>query len=110
MHTDCFALLDDASTPGAGSRLYTGLAAVLRCTEGEQWPALLQGLQGALERGQYAVSVCSYELGAHLLAMPPCAAISGAPPLAQVLVFDQCTQLSQDEVARWLDERVRADA
>ena len=106
MHTDCFALLDDASTPGAGSRLYTGLAAVLRCTEGEQWPALLEGLQGALERGQYAVSVCSYELGAHLLAMPPRAAGPGAPPLAQVLVFEHCTQLSQDEVQQWLDARV----
>ncbi|MGV8867321.1 MAG: aminodeoxychorismate synthase component I [Janthinobacterium svalbardensis] len=109
MHTDCFALLDDASTPGAGSRLYTGLAAVLRCTEGEQWPALLEGLQGALERGQYAVSVCSYELGAHLLAMPPRAAGPGAPPLAQVLVFEHCTQLSQEEVQQWLAERVPAN-
>ncbi|MEX0142677.1 aminodeoxychorismate synthase component I [Massilia sp. LMS1-1-1.1] len=110
MHTDCFALLDDASTPGAGSRLYTGLAAVLRCSEGEQWPALLEGLQEALQRGQYAVSVCSYELGAHLLAMPPRAASLDAPPLAQVLVFEHCTQLSQDEVAQWLDARVDADA
>ena len=110
MHTDCFALLDDASTPGAGSRLYTGLAAVLQCTEGDAWPALLEGLQAALKRGQYAVSVCSYELGAHLLAMPPRAAGSDAPPLAQVLVFEHCTQLSQDEVAQWLDARTRADA
>lgn len=31
--------------------------------------ALLEGLQAALQRGQYAVSVCSYELGAHLLAI-----------------------------------------
>nr|WP_314605750.1 aminodeoxychorismate synthase component I [uncultured Janthinobacterium sp.] len=110
MHTDCFALLDDASTPGAGSRLYTGLAAVLRCSEGQQWPTLLEGLQEALQRGQHAVSVCSYELGAHLLAMPPRAASLGAPPLAQVLVFEHCTQLSQDEVAQWLDARVDADA
>ena len=110
MHTDCFALLDDASTPGAGSRLYTGLAAVLQCTEGQAWPALLEGLQEALQRGQYAVSVCSYELGAHLLAMPPRAAGIDAPPLAQVLVFDHCTQLSRDEVAQWLDARVHADA
>ena len=104
MHTACFALLDDASTPGAGSRLYTGLAAVLQCTEGEAWPALLEGLQEALNRGQYAVSVCSYELGAHLLAMPPRAASPGAPPLAQVLVFEQCTHLSQDAVAQWLEQ------
>ena len=106
MHTDCFALLDDASTPGAGSRLYTGLAAVLQCTEGDGWPGLLEGLQAALKRGQHAVSVCSYELGAHLLAMPPRAASPGAPPLAQVLVFEHCTQLSQDEVQQWLDARV----
>ena len=110
MHTDSFALLDDASTPGAASRLYTGLAAVLQCAEGSGWPALLEGLQAALKRGQYAVCVCSYELGAHLLAMPPRAACIDAPPLAQVLVFDHCTQLSQDDVAQWLDERVRADA
>ena len=110
MPTACFALLDDASTPGAGSRLYTGLAAVLQCTEGQQWPALLEGLQGALDRGQYAVSVCSYELGAHLLAMPPRAASVDAPPLAQVLVFEHCTQLSQDEVAQWLVEHAPATA
>ncbi|MGK5052906.1 aminodeoxychorismate synthase component I [Janthinobacterium sp. RB2P8] len=110
MHSDCFALLDDASTPGAGSRLYTGLAAVLQCTEGSAWSAMLEGLQAALKRGQHAVSVCSYELGAHLLAMPPRAAGINAPPLAQVLVFDHCTQLSQDDVAQWLAERVHADA
>ncbi|ATD59069.1 aminodeoxychorismate synthase, component I [Janthinobacterium svalbardensis] len=109
MHTDCFALLDDASTPGAGSRLYTGLAAVLQCTEGDGWPALLEGLQAALKRGQYAVSVCSYELGAHLLAMPPHPAGIDAPPLAQVLVFEHCTQLSQEEVQQWLAERVPAN-
>ncbi|KAB8063291.1 aminodeoxychorismate synthase component I [Janthinobacterium violaceinigrum] len=110
MPADCFALLDDASTPGAGSRLYTGLAAVLQCTEGSGWPALLAGLQEALQRGQHAVSVCSYELGAHLLAMPPRAAGIDAPPLAQVLVFEHCTPLSQDEVLQWLDQRAPATA
>ena len=110
MPTDCFALLDDASSPGAGSRLYTGLAAVLQCTEGQAWPALLDGLQDALHRGQHAVSVCSYELGAHLLAMPPRAASPDAPPLAQVLVFEHCTLLSQDEVAQWLAKHAPATA
>ena len=110
MHTDCFALLDDASAPGAGSRLYTGLAAVLRCSGGGEWPTLLEGLQEALKRGQYAVSVCSYELGAHLLAMPPRATGADAPPLAQVLVFEHCQQLSQEAVTQWLDDRVPAAA
>ena len=79
MRADCYALLDDAASPGAGSRLYTGLAGVLRCDAIEQWPALLDGLQAALQRGLYAVTVCSYELGAHLLAMPPRAADRGTP-------------------------------
>src|SRR5476649_335635 len=102
MHPDCFALLDDASASGAGSRLYTGLVAVLRCETADEWPALLDAMEAALARGQYAVSVCSYELGAHLLEMPPRDAVVGAPPLAQILVFDHCQQLSQDEVAQWL--------
>ncbi|OYO31627.1 aminodeoxychorismate synthase component I [Janthinobacterium sp. PC23-8] len=102
MRPDCYALLDDAASPGAGSRLYTGLAGVLRCDAIEQWPALLGGLQAALQRGLYAVTVCSYELGAHLLAMPPRAADRGTPALAQVLLFAQCRQLSQIEVAQWL--------
>ncbi|OBV39485.1 aminodeoxychorismate synthase component I [Janthinobacterium psychrotolerans] len=106
MSTDCYALLDDAASPGAGSRLYTGLAGVLRCEEGGQWPALLDGLQAALKRGLYAITVCSYELGAHLLAMPPRVADHDAPPLAQVLLFDSCQQLSQDEVAQWLAAQV----
>ena len=105
MHPDCFALLDDASAPGAGSRLYTGLVEVLRCDKAGEWPALLEAMQAALARGQYAVSVCSYELGAHLLDMLPRAAVVNAPPLAQILVFEHCQQLSQDEVAQWLADR-----
>ena len=102
MRADCYALLDDAASPGAGSRHYTGLAGVLRCDSSEQWPALLDGLQAALKRGLHAVTVCSYELGAHLLAMPPRAAGEDAPPLAQVLLFEHCAHWSQIEVAQWL--------
>ena len=102
MRAGCYALLDDAASPGAGSRLYTGLAGVLRCDAGAQWPALLDGLQAALKRGLHAVTVCSYELGAHLLAMPPRTADGAAPPLAQVLLFEHCAHWSQSEVAHWL--------
>lgn len=108
MSTDCYALLDDAASPGAGSRLYTGLAGVLRCDAIEQWPALLDGLQAALQRGLHAVTVCSYELGAHLLAMPPRAAGEDAPPLAQVLLFEHCAHWSQIEVAQWLQAQAVA--
>ena len=108
MRADCYALLDDAASPGAGSRHYTGLAGVLRCDSGAQWPALLDGLQAALKRGLHAVTVCSYELGAHLLAMPPRAAGEDAPPLAQVLLFEHCAHWSQLEVAQWLQAQAVA--
>ena len=109
MRADCYALLDDAASPGAGSRHYTGLAGVLRCDSREQWPALLDGLQAALKRGLHAVTVCSYELGAHLLAMPPRAAGEDAPPLAQVLLFEHCAHWSQLEVAQWLAAQASLD-
>ncbi|MGK5026961.1 aminodeoxychorismate synthase component I [Janthinobacterium sp. RB2R34] len=110
MRADCYALLDDAASPGAGSRLYTGLAGVLRCDAGEQWPALLDGLQAALKRGLYAVTACSYELGVHLLAMPARALAGAAPPLAQVLLFEHCQHLTQEEVLQWLATQAAAGA
>ncbi|NVD96774.1 bifunctional anthranilate synthase component I family protein/class IV aminotransferase [Massilia sp. BJB1822] len=109
----CFALLDDAS-PGDAlaprSRLYTGHAATLSCSDSAHWPQLLDQMQAALARGQYAVSLCSYELGGHLHSLPPRAAQDGQPPLAQILLFERCELLGQAEVAAWLAERSREEA
>ncbi|MGZ8302832.1 MAG: aminodeoxychorismate synthase component I [Telluria sp.] len=110
-HADCFALLDDASpdaSPDAGqarSRLYSGCSAVLRCDDMAGWPALLAGMQAALARGQYAVTVLAYELGTHMLGI---AARHAYAPLAQVLLFDRCEHLAQDEVAAWLAAQTAA--
>ena len=99
---DCFALLDDASAADsaqARSRLYTGFAGSIACDDGAGWPALLDALQEALGRGLYAVSLLSYELGAHLLGI----AVQTTPaPLAQVLLFARCDHLSAPQVAAWL--------
>jgi para-aminobenzoate synthetase/4-amino-4-deoxychorismate lyase len=123
MNDEVFALLDDASpegmqstqAPDARSRLYTGHTATLRCDDIGQWPQLLAQMQAALTRGEYAVTVCSYELGAELLelgavaataaAAPPSADALPPPPLAQVLLFKNCTQLSASEVGDWLAAR-----
>ena len=132
MNTEVFALLDDASPDGseqARSRLYTGHAGTLRARDIGEWPLLLEQMQQALSRGQYAVSLCSYELGAALLdiaapagtsplaprvvATPAhapqqpggAASASVAPSLAQVLLFDQCSLLSAAEVGDWLAAR-----
>ncbi|MDP3672484.1 MAG: aminodeoxychorismate synthase component I [Telluria sp.] len=103
--TQCFALLDDASAaaPGqAGSRLYTGYAGTLACLDANGWPAMLDALQEALARGLHAVSLLTYELGAHLLGVGA-HAVDAA--LAQVLLFEQCEHLSPAQVAAWLAAR-----
>jgi para-aminobenzoate synthetase/4-amino-4-deoxychorismate lyase len=112
MNAECFALLDDASPAADGavvatSRLYTGHVATLRCDAIAGWPALLERMQAALARGQYAVALCSYELGEQLLAIDgvqPATAPAGAP-LAQVLLFQHCILMSAAEVGDWLAAR-----
>jgi para-aminobenzoate synthetase/4-amino-4-deoxychorismate lyase len=109
-HPDCFALLDDASGADpqhARSRLYTGHAGTLSCVDAGAWPHLLAEMQAALARGLYAVPVLSYELGGHLLGID---VHRLAGPLAQVLLFDTCTQMSPSEVAAWLADRAHVDA
>ena len=116
MNTECFALLDDASPDGseqARSRLYTGHVATLRCADIAQWPQVLEQMQAALLRGQFAVSLCSYELGAELLEIGAAqtahavaaADTDAAAPLAQVLIFERCEQLSAQQVGDWLAAR-----
>ncbi|MBC7859488.1 MAG: chorismate-binding protein, partial [Burkholderiaceae bacterium] len=109
MTADCFALLDDAGTPGAASRLYTGHAATLVCRDGAGWPQLLGEMERHLRQGRHAVALCAYELGIHLQGLPASAAATGEA-LARVLVFEQCRRLSQAQVAAWLAERAARDA
>jgi para-aminobenzoate synthetase/4-amino-4-deoxychorismate lyase len=111
MNTEVFALLDDASPQGpqtgSRSRLYTDHTGTLRCDDIAQWPQLLDRMQAALARGEYAVSVCSYELGEALLALAPDKAPprARATPLAQILLFRDCALLTAAEVGDWLAAR-----
>ncbi|WP_373989823.1 aminodeoxychorismate synthase component I [Duganella sp. BuS-21] len=110
MTTEVFALLDDASPEatqaGSRSRLYTGHTATLRCEDIAAWPQVLEQMQAALARGEYAVSVCSYELGEQLLALAPAQVPTArSVPLAQILLFNCCTLLTAAEVADWLAAR-----
>ncbi|MYM69419.1 aminodeoxychorismate synthase component I [Pseudoduganella sp. FT55W] len=110
MNTEVFALLDDASPEatqtGSRSRLYTGHTGTLRCDDIAQWPQVLEQMQVALARGEYAVTVCAYELGEELLALDaPRRARHANAPLAQVLLFNDCALLSPSEVGDWLAAR-----
>src|SRR5690606_22958395 len=99
--TDCFALLDDcdASTTDARSRLYTNYLGSLVCQDVDQWPALLQQMQQALQQGRFAVCLFSYELGAALHDIAP---LGADQALAEVLLFEGCEQLSAEQVSAWL--------
>jgi para-aminobenzoate synthetase/4-amino-4-deoxychorismate lyase len=106
-HPDCFALLDDASgAEGARSRLYTGHADTLRCTDAAGWPELVARMQAALAGGLYAVPVLTYELGAQLLGIGTHAT---AAPLATVLLFSRCEHLTAAEVGDWLATRSKSE-
>ena len=106
--TDCFALLDDsaASTAEPRSRLYTGYVGELTCAQASELPMLLEQMQRALRDGRHAIGLFSYELGADLIGVAH--AVSDWP-LAQVLLFERCEQLSAEEVGRWLDKEAAKD-
>jgi para-aminobenzoate synthetase / 4-amino-4-deoxychorismate lyase len=114
MNAEVFALLDDASPDGlaqARSRLYTGHVATLRC-DGHggagAWRAVLAQMAVHLAQGRHAVTLCAYELGAHILGMQPHAAAGAGAPTARVLIFEHCALLSQGDVAAWLAARAGA--
>jgi len=100
---EVFALLDDARAVGeARSRLYSGHAGTLTCEDAAGWPALLAALSHALRDGLHAVPLLTYELGAHLQDLP---ARPVAGPLARVLLFTHCEQMTGEQVASWLATR-----
>ncbi|MEW7848651.1 aminodeoxychorismate synthase component I [Massilia aurea] len=104
---EVFALLDDArATHAARSRLYSGHAGTLTCTDADGWLSLLAALQDALRQGLYAVPLLAYELGA-LLQKLPARPVNG--PLAQVLLFSHCDHLTGEQVASWLATRSAGD-
>ncbi|TWI62920.1 para-aminobenzoate synthetase/4-amino-4-deoxychorismate lyase [Pseudoduganella lurida] len=101
MHATPFALLDDAGADGH-SRLLTSHVRTLRCTDYAAWPAMLDELHAALAQGLYGVALCAYELGHHIVGIPSPAADR---PLAEVMLFRDCAQLTGTDVAAWLAER-----
>jgi para-aminobenzoate synthetase / 4-amino-4-deoxychorismate lyase len=102
---DAGAALNAGGALGDGprSRLYTGHLGTLRCDDIGQWPQVLEQMRAALARGEYAVTLCAYELGAALLDIGTVAP-AGAP-LAQILLFKDCASLTSAEVGDWLAAR-----
>lgn len=103
---DCFALLDDSDAVASDkrSRLYTGYLGTLSCDSVEQLPALLDDMQRWLAQGKFAVSLFAYELGAAMHGIAAHPASGGARrPLAEILLFDRCEKMTEEQVTDWLD-------
>jgi para-aminobenzoate synthetase / 4-amino-4-deoxychorismate lyase len=93
-----FALLDDATAQGSGSRLYTGLVTVHRCegpaTLDSFWPVV----DADLQRGLHAVLLADYEWGEKLVL----GRSRSDHAALQVLMFRRLLRLSAIEVDAWL--------
>jgi para-aminobenzoate synthetase/4-amino-4-deoxychorismate lyase len=99
----CFALLDDAQSLEAQSRLYTKLEAILICKEIDDWGSFLLQTQNALNKGLYAVALLSYETGAQLQGIKNRNELNRLPVGSKVLIFKQCQFLSQHQVQSFLN-------
>jgi para-aminobenzoate synthetase/4-amino-4-deoxychorismate lyase len=106
--TECFALLDDhnASSSDPRSRLYTHFMGALTCTTAAEFPSLIEKMQRALQQGQHALVLFSYELGAEMHGI---AQRDGVTELAQVLLFNNCDLLSAEQVSSWLAMREKSE-
>ena len=87
----CFALLDDAYSTPAISRLYSDLTEVLLCADAHSWPEFFRATQDALEAGLHAVALLSYETGAQLQAIAP---REGNTTVSRMFLFKRCDKLS----------------
>lgn len=120
--TECFALLEDcddrnihdaspANPPALPrSRLYTGYCRTLRCDTAAALPQLLAQMQSALARGEHAVALFNYELGARQHRIAPFPDESAGTPLAEILLFKQCQRLGPAELEAWLAAQDREPA
>jgi para-aminobenzoate synthetase / 4-amino-4-deoxychorismate lyase len=93
-----FALLDDATAPGSGSRLYTGFAGGHRCDDPATLDGFWMGVDADLQRGHHAVLLADYEWGEKLVL----GRSRSAGAALQVLMFRRLDRLSGAEVDVWL--------
>lgn len=109
----CFALLDDASSGQAHSRLYTDLQRIVDYQNSGGWNAFLQEAQNALLQGDYVLALLSYETGAQLQAIEVREAKDAQNEAnsglhlqfaSRFFIFKKCTFLSQDQVKQLLQQ------
>ncbi len=99
-----FALLDDAQSKKAQSRLYTELLATLSCAQENEWQTLWQQAEHYLAQGYYLLALLQYETGAQLQAISARPPHFGAASASQILVFKRCQLLDHKAVQQLLTQ------
>ena len=100
----CFALLDDARSDAAHSRLYSDFHAQLQCSSKEEWPKFLAQVESHLAQGLYAVAALSYDTGNALFDIAPYTNAPETP--SRVLLFRRCELLTRTQVSQFLQENI----
>lgn len=100
----CFVLLDDARSDGACSRLYSEYVQSIPCAQVDDWDLAWLQVQQALDLGNYAVALLSYETGAQLQAVTVREQTDQQSCLSQFLIFRRCQQLDKESILSWLKQ------
>lgn len=98
----CFALLDDARSDAAHSRLYSDFYAQLQCSAKQAWPEFLAQVEQHVAQGLYAVAALSYDTGNALFDIAPYTDAPETP--SRVLLFRRCELLTRTQVAEFLQQ------
>lgn len=110
LHSQCFALLDDAQSKEAQSRLYTELVASLQCASADAWQTMWSEAESYLTQGFHLLALLQYETGAQLHAIAARPAHLGAASASQILVFRQCHLIDHEAVTQLLQQHSTVDA
>jgi para-aminobenzoate synthetase/4-amino-4-deoxychorismate lyase len=100
----CFALLDDARSDGACSRLYSEFVQSISCSRIGDWESTWSQVQHALDAGSFVVALLSYETGAELQAIASRKQFDQQSSISQFLVFKRCQQLDKESILSWLEQ------
>lgn len=103
----CFALLDDARSDGACSRLYSEYLQTLTCTQMTDWDLVWRQVQQTLDAGHFVVALLSYETGAQLQAITARDTFDRQSKVSQFLIFERCQQLNKESVLSWLERHTQ---
>lgn len=103
----CFALFDDSLGEGA-SRLLTGHRGRLECRRAADVADFFHALERERQAGRWIALAADYGAGCWFEPrLSPLAGAGGEAPAFRAEVFEQCRELTADQVQAWLEQGLR---